>query len=104
MLFFPLCPFLQNLYDLLPEQDMFLVHRTVVMEVSEDPIFVFHPSAYYLQELSEVIRFVAAVYRQSDTGGSTVGDHMLTGLSDEARAYLWQSTNKGWSEKNNPYW
>ena len=28
---------------------------------------------------------------------------MLTGLSDEARAYLWQSTNKGWSEKNNPY-
>lgn len=29
---------------------------------------------------------------------------MLTGLSNEARAYLWQSTNKGWSEKNNPYW
>lgn len=28
---------------------------------------------------------------------------MLTGLSNEARAYLWQSTNKGWSEKNNPY-
>ena len=28
---------------------------------------------------------------------------MLIGLSDEARAYLWQSTNKGWSEKNNPY-
>lgn len=28
---------------------------------------------------------------------------MLTDLSDEARAYLWQSTNKGWSEKNNPY-
>ncbi len=28
---------------------------------------------------------------------------MLTGLSDEARAYLWQSTNKGWNEKNNPY-
>lgn len=28
---------------------------------------------------------------------------MLTGLSNEAKAYLWQSTNKGWSEKNNPY-
>ena len=28
---------------------------------------------------------------------------MLTGLSDEARAYLWQSTNKGWSEEKNPY-
>lgn len=28
---------------------------------------------------------------------------MLTGLSNEARVYLWQSTNKGWSEKNNPY-
>lgn len=28
---------------------------------------------------------------------------MLTGLSNEARAYLWQSTNKGWNEKNNPY-
>ena len=28
---------------------------------------------------------------------------MLTGLSDEARAYLWQSTNKGWSEDKNPY-
>ena len=28
---------------------------------------------------------------------------MLTGLSNEARAYLWQSTNKGWSEKNNQY-
>ena len=28
---------------------------------------------------------------------------MLTGLSQEAKAYLWQSTNKGWSEKNNPY-
>ena len=28
---------------------------------------------------------------------------MLTGLSDEARAYLWQSTNKGWKESNNPY-
>ena len=28
---------------------------------------------------------------------------MLTGLSDEGRAYLWQSTNKGWSEEKNPY-
>ena len=28
---------------------------------------------------------------------------MLSGLSDEARAYLWQSTNKGWSEEKNPY-
>lgn len=28
---------------------------------------------------------------------------MLTGLSDEARAYLWQSTNKGWKEEKNPY-
>lgn len=28
---------------------------------------------------------------------------MLTGLSDEARAYLWQSTNKGWKEAKNPY-
>ena len=28
---------------------------------------------------------------------------MLTGLSDEARAYLWQSTNKGWKADNNPY-
>ena len=28
---------------------------------------------------------------------------MLTGLSNEARAYLWQSTNKGWKESNNPY-
>lgn len=28
---------------------------------------------------------------------------MLTGLSDDARAYLWQSTNKGWNEKKNPY-
>lgn len=28
---------------------------------------------------------------------------MLTGLSNEAKAYLWQSTNKSWSEKNNPY-
>ena len=27
---------------------------------------------------------------------------MLAGLSDEERAYLWQST-KNWSEKNNPY-
>ena len=28
---------------------------------------------------------------------------MLTGLSNEARAYLWQSTNKGWKEEKNPY-
>lgn len=28
---------------------------------------------------------------------------MLTGLSDEGRAYLWQSTNKGWKADNNPY-
>ena len=28
---------------------------------------------------------------------------MLTGLTDEGRAYLWQSTNKGWSEEKNPY-
>lgn len=28
---------------------------------------------------------------------------MLTGLSDKARAYLWQSTNKGWKEEKNPY-
>lgn len=28
---------------------------------------------------------------------------MLVGLSDEARAYLWQSTNKGWAEENNPF-
>ena len=28
---------------------------------------------------------------------------MLTGLSDEGRAYLWQGTNKGWSEEKNPY-
>ena len=28
---------------------------------------------------------------------------MLTGLSDEGRAYLWQSTNRGWKADNNPY-
>ena len=77
MLSFPLWPFLQNLYDLLPEQDVFLVHRSVVMEVSEEPVFIFHPLVYYLQELGEMIRFVAAVYRQSDAGRSTVGDHIV---------------------------
>ena len=28
---------------------------------------------------------------------------MLSGLSDEARAYLWQSTNKGWKDCGNPF-
>ena len=28
---------------------------------------------------------------------------MLSGLSDEARAYLWQSTNKGWKDGGNPF-
>ena len=28
---------------------------------------------------------------------------MVPGLSDAARAYLWQSTNKQWKEKNNPW-
>ena len=28
---------------------------------------------------------------------------LLTGLSREERAYLWQSTNKGWKEGSNPY-
>lgn len=28
---------------------------------------------------------------------------MLTGLSDEGRAYLWQSNSKRWSEEKNPY-
>ena len=28
---------------------------------------------------------------------------MLTGLTDEERAYLWASTNKGWKPENNPY-
>ena len=27
----------------------------------------------------------------------------MTGLTDAERAYLWQSTNSGWSDKNNPY-
>lgn len=29
--------------------------------------------------------------------------NMLAGLSDEGRAYLWQSTNKGWKESSNPF-
>ena len=28
---------------------------------------------------------------------------MLTGVNDRARAYLWQSTNSGWSKENNPF-
>ena len=28
---------------------------------------------------------------------------MLSGLSSEAKAYLWQSTNKGWKESSNPF-
>ena len=77
MLFFPLWPFSQDLYNLLPKQDVFLIHRTVVVEVSEEPVFIFHPLVYYLQELSEMIRFIVAVYRQGNTGGSTVGDHIV---------------------------
>ena len=38
-----------------------------------------------------------------DQSEAQIAIDMLTGLLDEGRAYLWQSTNKGWSEKNNPY-
>lgn len=29
--------------------------------------------------------------------------NMLTGLSDSAKSYLWQSTNKAWKSENNPW-
>ena len=50
---------------------------TVIIEGSENSAFVFLPSFYYFQELSERIRFVVAVCRQGDAGGSTEEDNMV---------------------------
>lgn len=40
----------------------------------------------------------AADQKEAETAAN-----MLAGLSDEGRAYLWQSTNKGWKENSNPF-
>ena len=74
---FPLWPFSQDLYDLLPKQDVFLSHRAVVMEVSKEPVFIFQSPVYHLQKFREMVRFVVAVHRQGNAGGGAVGDHIV---------------------------
>lgn len=39
----------------------------------------------------------------TDQSEAEAAINMIPGLTDEARAYLWQSTNKGWKEDNNPW-
>ena len=39
----------------------------------------------------------------TDQSEAETAINMIPGLTDEARAYLWQSTNKGWKEDNNPW-
>ena len=74
---FSIWPFSQDLYDLLPKQDVFLVHRAVVMEVSEEPVFIFQSPVYHLQKFREMVCLVVTVHRQGDAGGGAVGDHIV---------------------------
>lgn len=39
----------------------------------------------------------------TDQSEAEAAINMIPGITDEARAYLWQSTNKGWKEDNNPW-
>ena len=66
---FSIWPFSQDLYDLFPKQDVFLVHRAVVMEVSEEPVFIFQSPVYHLQKFREMVCLVVTVLRQGDAGG-----------------------------------
>ena len=76
MLFFPLWPFSQDLYNLLPKQDVFLIHRAVIMEVSEEPVLIFQFSVHHLQKFREMVCLVVTVHSQSDAGGGAVGDYI----------------------------
>ncbi len=66
-------------------------------------------SAYGISEADYLLYRLAQDVASEDGNNNTSQDEaeaaieMLSGLSDEARAYLWQSTNKGWKESGNPF-
>lgn len=66
-------------------------------------------SQYGLTEEEMVLYELAKEVASQDGNDNTSQEEaaaaaaMLPGLSDNERAYLWQSTNKGWKDTNNPW-
>lgn len=55
--------------------------------------------------LYELAKEVASMDGNSNTSQAEAeaAAGMISGLSDDARGYLWQSTNKSWKQDNNPW-
>ena len=74
---FALYVFLWYLYDLLPEQDVFLSNDAVAVEVSEEPACVLQPPVHHLQKITEGVRLITTVHGQGDMGRRAVGDDIV---------------------------
>jgi hypothetical protein len=66
-------------------------------------------SAYGISESDYLLYRLAQDVASEDGNNNTSQEEaeaaieMLSGLSSEEKAYLWQSTNKGWKESSNPF-